>query len=117
MAPPTIAPPMRPAARRGDAALGAGRGRSERTGERCDRDEGSKCLLHVFGSPEVAPWIGAGFKVTHTPYSKLAVSLESAQPSIESKRREPWAGKEVFSGQCDNGIPENAWFPEMPLLI
>jgi hypothetical protein len=36
----------------------------------------------------MAPLAGAGFKVSHTPYSKLAVSLESAQQSIEGKRDE-----------------------------
>src|SRR5471030_2657666 len=35
----------------GYAALCACRGRYKRTGDRCDRDEGSKCLLHVLGSP------------------------------------------------------------------
>jgi hypothetical protein len=30
--------------------------------------------------------VSAGFKVTHTPSSKLAISLKSAQQSIESKR-------------------------------
>jgi hypothetical protein len=34
-----------------EAALGAGWGRGKRTGDRCNRDEGSKCLLHVLGSP------------------------------------------------------------------
>jgi hypothetical protein len=41
---------------------------------------------------EMAPYASAGFKVTHTPYSTLAVSLKSAQQSIESIRgvaREP----------------------------
>src|SRR6266700_33877 len=35
----------------GDAALCACGRRCERTSDRCDRDEGSKCLLHVLGSP------------------------------------------------------------------
>jgi hypothetical protein len=34
----------------------------------------------------MAPSVSAGFKVTHTPSSKLAISLKSAQQSIESKR-------------------------------
>jgi hypothetical protein len=36
----------------------------------------------------MAPSSSAGFKVALTPYSKLAVSLESAQQSIEGKREE-----------------------------
>jgi hypothetical protein len=35
---------------------------------------------------EMAPHIAPGLRFTHTPYSRLAVSLKSAQQSIESKR-------------------------------
>jgi hypothetical protein len=35
---------------------------------------------------EMALHASAGFKVTHTPYSTLAVSLKSAQQSIGSMR-------------------------------
>jgi hypothetical protein len=45
---------------------------------------------------EMAPLSGAGFKVSHTPYSKLAVSLESAQQSIEGKRDEAVGLKKRF---------------------
>jgi hypothetical protein len=44
----------------------------------------------------MAPQTSAGFKVTHTPYSRLAVSLKSAQQSIESKRREADGPKKRF---------------------
>jgi hypothetical protein len=36
----------------------------------------------------MTPLSGAGFKVAHTPYSKLTVSQRSAQRSIEGKRGE-----------------------------
>src|ERR1700745_634186 len=36
---------------RAEAALRACGGRCERTGDGCDRDDGSKCHLHVLGSP------------------------------------------------------------------
>ena len=79
MAPPTIAPPIRPAATPAATPRWAlARRRGQRTGDRRDRDEGSKCLLHVLALLEMAPSVGAGFKVTHTLYSKLAVSLREA---------------------------------------
>src|SRR6266852_365994 len=34
-----------------EAALCACRSRGERTSDRCNRDKGSKCLVHVLGSP------------------------------------------------------------------
>jgi hypothetical protein len=44
---------------------------------------------------EMAPHAGAGFQVTHTPYSTLA-SLKSAQQSIESIRGEADEPKKRF---------------------
>jgi hypothetical protein len=40
--------------------LGSGHRDCERTCNRCDRDEGSRCLLHILGSPGMTP-SGAGF--------------------------------------------------------
>src|SRR5882672_10623457 len=71
----------------GDAALCACGRRGQRTSDRCDRDEGSKCLLHVLGSPEMALSVSTGFKMTHTLYSKPAVSPKSAQQSIQRLHR------------------------------
>jgi hypothetical protein len=51
--------------------------------------------------------VSAGFKVTHTPYSKLAVSLESAQQSIPSKRLQPSGPKNGFLRPNPKSIPEN----------
>jgi hypothetical protein len=81
-----------------EAALCAGGGHGKRTGDRCNRDEGRKCLLHVLGSPgdDGAPHVGAGFKVTHTLYPELTVSLESAQQSIQSKRSQNLGLKNGF---------------------
>jgi hypothetical protein len=44
----------------------------------------------------MAPLAGAGFRVSHTPYSKLAVSLQSAQQSTEGKRDEADGLKKRF---------------------
>jgi hypothetical protein len=69
------------------------------------------------------------FKVTHTPYSKLAVSLEgSAQQSIPSKRpskrsqdnglkngffRSPALfRKSTLLETFSKNVPETRWFPE-----
>jgi len=44
----------------------------------------------------MAPWVSAGFKVNSNADSKVAISLESAQPSIESKRSEPVGPEKRF---------------------
>ena len=45
---------------------------------------------------EKAPSASAGFKVTHTPYSKPDVLLKSAPQSIESKRAQALGWKNGF---------------------
>src|SRR5665811_1943603 len=65
-----------------------------------------------------APSVSAGFRMTHTPYSKLAVSLEGAQQSIESKRS-PAVGleKRFFQAKAKN-VLENTLFPwELDLFV
>src|ERR1700731_5420385 len=44
---------------RGDATLRACRRRGERTSDRCDRDEGSKCLLHSRALLQMTPSVSA----------------------------------------------------------
>jgi hypothetical protein len=65
----------------------------------------------------MAPQASAGFKVTHTPYSRLAVSLKSAQQSIESKRNGLMGQKKGFFRPISGSIPGNARFPGMYVLI
>jgi hypothetical protein len=63
----------------------------------------------------MAPQGSAGLKVTHTPYSKQAVSLESAQQSIESKRCQASGRKKrFFQAIRKKNAAENAIFPGMP---
>src|SRR5258706_1834241 len=87
MAPPTIAPPISPAAtpaatpRCALAGVAAIEPAIVATATRAvNVFFMSRALL------EMAPAASAGFKVTHSPYSKLDVSLKSAPQSIESKR-------------------------------
>src|SRR5258705_3982430 len=87
MAPPTIAPPIGPAAtpaatpRCGLAGVAASEPAIVATATKAvNVFFMSRALL------EMAPAASAGFKVTHTPYSKLDVSLRSAPQSIESKQ-------------------------------
>jgi hypothetical protein len=53
---------------------------------------------------------GAGFKVTHTPSWQLAVSLKSAQQSIQSKRSGVLGGKNGFFRPLAKCVPENRGF-------
>jgi hypothetical protein len=66
---------------------------------------------------EMAPYASAGFKMTHTPYSTLAVSLKSAQPSTESIRGDTDEPKKGFFGPKLRAIPGNIPFPGVSALI
>src|SRR5258706_1979096 len=87
MAPPTIAPPISPAATPAATPRCALAGVA--ASEPAIVATATKAVIVFFMSRallEMAPAASAGFKLTHTPYSKLDVSLKSAPQSIESKR-------------------------------
>jgi hypothetical protein len=65
----------------------------------------------------MAPSVSAGFKVTHTPYSKLAVSLKSAQQSIPSKRAPAGGLKKRFFQARNEKRPRKQRFPGTPGLF
>jgi hypothetical protein len=60
---------------------------------------------------------GAGFKMTHTPSWKLAVSLKSAQQSIQSKRLGVLGEKKGFFRPLGKCVPENRGFPGTAALF
>jgi hypothetical protein len=65
----------------------------------------------------MAPSLSAGFKVTHTPSSKLAISLKSAQQSIESKRIAADGLKKRFFQAKFCWHPRKGPFPGVPVSI
>src|SRR5258706_16368189 len=97
MAPPRLAPPI------GPAATPAATPRCALAGVAASEPAivatATKAVNVFFMSRallERAPAASAGFKVTHTPYSKLDVSLKSAPQSIESKRAQALGWKNGF---------------------
>src|SRR5258707_6412034 len=108
MAPPTIAPPIRPAAtpaatpRWALAGVAASEAAIVATATKA-----ANVFFMSWALLEMAPSFSAGFKVTHTPYSKLAVSLKSAQQSIPSKRWQADGLKKRFFHANSQDVPEN----------
>src|ERR1700737_2628101 len=97
MAPQMIAPPIRPPttpAATPRCAL-AGVAASE-AAIVATATKAAKVFFMSWALLEMAPSVGAGFKVTHTPYSELPVPLESAQQSIPSKRWQADGRKKRF---------------------
>src|SRR5712671_7308058 len=97
MAPPTIAPPISPAATPAATPRCALAGVA--ASEPAIVATATKAVNVFFMSRallEMAPSASAGFKVTHTPYSKPDVSLKSAPQSIESKRDQALGWKNGF---------------------
>jgi hypothetical protein len=66
---------------------------------------------------EMAPLAAPGLRFTHTPYSRLAVSLKSAQQSIESKRGGLLGRKKGFFRPIFKDIPGNRPFPGTSVSI
>jgi hypothetical protein len=62
---------------------------------------------------EMAPSADAGFRVNSHAGFELAVSLKSAQQSIESKRCGLMGRKNGFFRPQPAYIPENRWFSGM----
>jgi hypothetical protein len=112
MAPPTMAPPMIPpatAAPRPRCAL-AGVAASE-PAIVATATKAANVFFMSWALQEMAPSVSAGFRSTHTLYSKLAVSLESAQQSIESKRGVLVGRKKGFFRPTSKKVPGNGLFP------
>jgi hypothetical protein len=65
----------------------------------------------------MAPQVSAGFKVTHTLDSSLAVSPKSAQQSIESNVMRAVGRKKGFFRPILGDARENVLFPRAPMLI
>jgi hypothetical protein len=66
----------------------------------------------------MAPSVSAGFKVTHTPHSKLAVSLKkrtTVNPKLTFSGW--WPEKTVFSGQRAKTFPKTSCFRERPICL
>ena len=82
----------------GNATLCACGRRCERTGNRCDRDQGSKCLLHVLGSPGVAP-SSAGFRVDSHAVSNCRFAKKAHMGQSKVNVPKAWSKKTVFSGR------------------
>jgi hypothetical protein len=59
----------------------------------------------------MAPAASAGFKLTHTPYWKLTLSLKSARQSIQGKRFSALGLEKRFFQATGKNVPENAMFP------
>jgi hypothetical protein len=65
----------------------------------------------------MAPQVSAGFKMTHTLDSRLAVSPKSAQQSIESHVMRAVGRKKGFFRPIFGDTPENAPVPRAWMLI
>src|ERR1019366_977923 len=116
MAPPTIAPPMIPpatAAPRPRCALAGVAGSGPAVVATATK--ATNVFFMSWALLEMAPSVGAGVvKVTHTPYSKLAISLKNSQQSIQSKRSWSSGPKKRFFQAKGKKVPENALFPGTP---
>src|SRR4051794_12380169 len=86
---------------RGNPALCACGRRGERSRKRCNRDQGSKCLLHVFGSPGVAPSPAPGLGTL----SFEPVLAGSAPGSIQNERIRLLSRKSGFFSAAKEECP------------